>query len=334
MKRILALTLLVPALALADESASAPAHTKVVGVILSTSQALVWDEDKNEYALRRVGDELVDGARIVALESDHVVVDRDGVRAEVEIGGAPLKAPTRRPRRMAPVIIGSLGQPEAPAAVAVAPAPVAAAPAPVAVAPAPVAAAPAPVAVAPAPVAVAPAPVAVPPPPVVVAPAPVAVAPAPVAVAPAPVAAAPAPPAIVVAAPPPAVAAAPPTAAAQTAEPQEGDEVEATVIPRVDLDRELGDFGALARQARVTAAPEGGFQLLQVRPGSFVSRVGLRRGDVIVRVDGRPINRAEDAAAAYAWLRVTDRFTVDVVRAGQPMRLHYVIAPTAPRATR
>ena len=73
---------------------------------------------------------------------------------------------------------------------------------------------------------------------------------------------------------------------------------------------------------------------MQVRPGSFVSRVGLRAGDVILRVDGRPINKLEDAAAAYAWLRVTDRFTVDVLRAGQPMRLHYIIAPTAARATR
>ena len=110
--------------------------------------------------------------------------------------------------------------------------------------------------------------------------------------------------------------------------------MEATVIPRPDLDRELGDFGTLSRQAQVTAAPAGGFQLTHVRPGSFVSRVGLRAGDVILRVDGRAINKLEDAAAAYAWLRVTDRFTVDVVRAGQPMRLHYIIAPTGSRATR
>ena len=110
--------------------------------------------------------------------------------------------------------------------------------------------------------------------------------------------------------------------------------MEATVIPRLDLDRELGDFGSLSRQAMVTPSQTGGFQLVAVRPGSFVSRVGLRVGDVIVRVDGRPINKLEDAAAAYAWLRVTDRFTVDVLRSGQPMRLHYIIAPTAARATR
>ena len=106
------------------------------------------------------------------------------------------------------------------------------------------------------------------------------------------------------------------------------------MIPRPDLDRELGDFGSLSRSAQVAPSQTGGFQLLQVRPGSFVSRVGLRAGDIILRVDGRPINKLEDAAAAYAWLRVTDRFTVDVMRAGQPMRLHYIIAPAAARATR
>jgi len=60
--KMLALLMLVPSLVLADENAP-PQKTKVVGVILSTSQALVWDDEKNEYALRRVG-ELLDGARI------------------------------------------------------------------------------------------------------------------------------------------------------------------------------------------------------------------------------------------------------------------------------
>jgi S1-C subfamily serine protease len=111
-------------------------------------------------------------------------------------------------------------------------------------------------------------------------------------------------------------------------------EVEATVIPRTDFDRELSDFGSLSTQAALAANPTGGFRLLAVRPGSFVSRVGLRPGDVILRVDGRPINGLEDASAAYAWLRVTDRFSVDLLRNGQPLTLHYLIAPAAARASR
>jgi type II secretory pathway component PulC len=273
----------------APVAAPAAPTARLVGVILSTSQALVWDGERGEYALKRVGEPL-DGGRIVALQADRLVLERDGARMDVELGGAPFKPPVRKPRRMPAVIIGSMT------------APAAAAPA----APQPLVAAPeAPPAVA------APAPVAVPftpPPPAFAAP--------------------PRPRVLVTAAP----AAAPPPATAPANNEEE--EVEATVIPRLDLDSELGDFARLATQAAVTPAPRGGFQLAAVRPGSFISRVGLRVGDVILRVDGRPINRVEDAAAAYAWLRVTDHFTVDLIRQGQPVRLHYVIAQSSAHAAR
>ena len=41
---------------------------------------------------------------------------------------------------------------------------------------------------------------------------------------------------------------------------------------------------------------------------------GLAKAAIVMRVDGRPMNGVEDASAAYAWLRVTNRFTIDVVR--------------------
>lgn len=106
------------------------------------------------------------------------------------------------------------------------------------------------------------------------------------------------------------------------------------MIPRTDLDRELADFTGLSTQVTLSPNPRGGFRLLGVRAGSFASRIGLRPGDVVLRVDGRPINGLEDASAAYAWLRVTDQFTVDILRNEQPVRLHYVIAPAASRASR
>jgi S1-C subfamily serine protease len=97
------------------------------------------------------------------------------------------------------------------------------------------------------------------------------------------------------------------------------------LIPRADLDRALGDFAALSQDVQVTQVPEGGFRLASVRAGSFFERIGLRPNDVVLRVDGRPINGVDDASAAYAWLRVTDRFSVEVLRNGRPMTLHYVI---------
>jgi S1-C subfamily serine protease len=101
------------------------------------------------------------------------------------------------------------------------------------------------------------------------------------------------------------------------------------LIPRADLDRELGDFAALSQDVQVTQQPEGGFRLAAVRPGSFFERLGLRANDVVLRVDGRPINGVEDASAAYAWLRVTDKFSVEVLRNGRPLTLRYVVATSS-----
>ena len=100
------------------------------------------------------------------------------------------------------------------------------------------------------------------------------------------------------------------------------------VISRNVLDRELGDFASLADQVTLAQGPRGGFRLVNIRSGSFVERIGLRAGDVLLRVDNRPINAVEDASAAYAWLRVTDHFTVDLVREGRPVKLRYVVTPT------
>jgi S1-C subfamily serine protease len=98
------------------------------------------------------------------------------------------------------------------------------------------------------------------------------------------------------------------------------------MIPRADLDRALGDFAALSQDVQVTQQPEGGFRLAAVRPGSFFERIGLHPNDVVLRVDGRALNGIDDASAAYAWLRVTDRFSVDILRDGRPVTLRYVIA--------
>lgn len=100
----------------------------------------------------------------------------------------------------------------------------------------------------------------------------------------------------------------------------------ATVIPRADLDRELSDFNALGAQVAAVVGPRGGFRIVSLRPGCFFERIGLRPGDVVMRVDGRPINAMEDASRAYAWLRVTDHFTVDVWRAGRALTLRYIIS--------
>jgi hypothetical protein len=356
-------------------------------VILSSAQALLWDEDRGEYVLHRVGDDLM-GGRLVELDGDHVVIDRGETREVLEISAPPQTrvAGRRQPKRMPAMIISAVSDGPDGAGARAASAPMAAAaaagpstaattvaaappgPLPTAVDPTVPVAASAPLAPQAVAAATANTPAASLPNGTVAAPSsatsaapvaavaatpssspstfaastattPTAIA-APTATTPAPTIAAPpaAPPtsaAIVASASPSAVAAVPerPVTTAAPAAAPTAQAFSAVVIARAELDRELGDFASLSQQLQVATLPEGGFRLVQVRSGSFFERIGLRTNDVVLRVDGRPINGVDDASAAYAWLRVTNKFTVDVLRDGRAITLHYAIAPSTVTAS-
>jgi S1-C subfamily serine protease len=101
------------------------------------------------------------------------------------------------------------------------------------------------------------------------------------------------------------------------------------LIPRDVLTRELADFDGLGQQVSL-AQERGGFRLQSLRAGSFLQRAGLREGDLLTRVDGRPMASIDDCAAAYASLRVASRFTVEVERGGKSVELRFVVG--APQA--
>src|SRR4051812_24136135 len=108
MRRTLLASLLafgLPLLANADEaapvavasSAAAPAATaapaaarpaRLVGVILSSAQALIWDEERGEYVIHRVGEDAF-GGRLVELDADHVVIERGEAREVMELSAPP-----------------------------------------------------------------------------------------------------------------------------------------------------------------------------------------------------------------------------------------------------
>ena len=164
MRRTLLASLLafgLPLLAHADEAAApapvaaaaaaaapvAARPARLVGVILSSAQALLWDEERGEYVLHRVGDDAF-GGRLVELDADHIVIERGEAREVMEIAAPPQMrvAGKRAPKRMPAMVISAVPEraqlAAATPAAAVAPvavAPVAVAPAPAYVAPAPAA---------------------------------------------------------------------------------------------------------------------------------------------------------------------------------------------------
>ena len=64
-------------------------------------------------------------------------------------------------------------------------------------------------------------------------------------------------------------------------------------------------------------AAQGGAIVLEVEPGSPAAEAGLRPGDVIVAVDGRPVDAVEQVLAALRRSRAGDRLPLTVVRGGQ-----------------
>lgn len=71
-----------------DEIVSAYAPFTVVGVILATGQALLWDEHEPQYRVVRVGD-VVAGWKVVAVEAARVVVTNGHARDELSLEEAP-----------------------------------------------------------------------------------------------------------------------------------------------------------------------------------------------------------------------------------------------------
>jgi hypothetical protein len=96
--------------------------------------------------------------------------------------------------------------------------------------------------------------------------------------------------------------------------------VPTTVIARRDLDAALADFGTLTRSLRGSFQPNGA-KLEQVARGSVFAKAGLRVGDVVTSVDGRPVRTIDDAAELYVRAQTTRATNVQILRAGKPLTL-------------
>jgi serine protease Do len=73
-----------------------------------------------------------------------------------------------------------------------------------------------------------------------------------------------------------------------------------------------GGGGAGEASLGLSVAPRqgGGLDVAQVQPGSEAARKGIRRGDVIEQVSGRPANSAQDVRAAVSSARAAGRKSV------------------------
>jgi type II secretory pathway component PulC len=113
-------------------------------------------------------------------------------------------------------------------------------------------------------------------------------------------------------------------------EPQAGDNLGrdpyAGTVNRAGLvtivDQGLGRFlGRLRLSPVVEQGRFVGFGVTGIDPSW--GDVGLRPGDVIMRVNGQPIERPEQALAVFEGLRLASEIAVDLTRDGVPATLRF-----------
>lgn len=96
------------------------------------------------------------------------------------------------------------------------------------------------------------------------------------------------------------------------------------VLTRAEVDAALANFSALTVAFRAAFAPDG-VKVESVLDGSVFAKAGLRAGDVIASVEGRPLRSLDDVAALYARAGALRAVTAQVVRGGKLLTLRVSI---------
>ncbi len=107
----------------------------------------------------------------------------------------------------------------------------------------------------------------------------------------------------------------------------------ATDVPinfkRSALQQELKDLPRLLSQAKalpyIMNGKAYGFVLQDIAPGSLYAKAGLRNGDVIRRVNGKPVTTIEQGMAMYQSLQDAPFIRLQIERAGKPQTLNYQV---------
>jgi hypothetical protein len=99
-----------------------------------------------------------------------------------------------------------------------------------------------------------------------------------------------------------------------------------TSLERADVqsvvDAGLGRFlQTVSVEASVDAGRFQGFRIVEVRPADAWRGVDLKIGDVVTAINGKPIERPEQAHEVFTSLKHADRLVVSYVRAGSAREL-------------
>lgn len=100
-------------------------------------------------------------------------------------------------------------------------------------------------------------------------------------------------------------------------------------ISRDMLNEQLSDLTSLGSEARIVPNYRGGkyqgFKLVGVRPGSLYRAIGIRSGDVVKGINGKPIDSPNKAIQLFEQMKSSSGIKLEIERRGQPKMLGYTI---------
>jgi general secretion pathway protein C len=101
-------------------------------------------------------------------------------------------------------------------------------------------------------------------------------------------------------------------------------------LNRSMIENAMEDVSKLMTEITVTPhiaedGQQSGLALKNIKPNSIFRRMGLRNGDVLVGVDGNPIESVDDALGLYENLKTSSDVQVQILRRGQQRTIDYRI---------
>ena len=105
----------------------------------------------------------------------------------------------------------------------------------------------------------------------------------------------------------------------------------ATPISLAEVTRQVAQNPAETRDLKMAPVVfEGkiaGYQVKNIPAGSLVARYGIRKGDVVTRVNGIALEKLSQINEIYRSIKSGTPFAVEILRAGSPLTLSFQLTP-------